>query len=379
MMQTIVILAIISMSKFVVSNSRRALTKNHHSYAQSKMRNLNSCFVPCLLRPISQEFHQAPLQMLHSARMAHASSSNNCKTTHLYRDVDIDDDVPTMEALLERAQLIREKLYGDKHTLPTFLSDSKQLSYPSSAYNMAINNNHDIKNKNNNSKSVKRGFCNWLIPQTIMIGQYPGMTPESYGASLNECNMHIQNMVQDANISMFCCLQTEVPSQEDDTEWDGSPGKVYLEPLSLRREFPRPFTRYGQIAQSFAHSPLSFLHNPIEDLSVPTCNDELRSLLSQMLRHLEVVGNQNNSNNVIYIHCWGGRGRAGTIGSCLVSLLFPELSSKDILNWVQCGYDTRAGAEFMPEGLKRSPQTEQQRWFVKEFTSLVQKKFDTKK
>ncbi len=97
------------------------------------------------------------------------------------------------------------------------------------------------------------------------------------------------------------------------------------------------------------------------------------SLLSKLIEHLE-----EKDNPTIYLHCWGGRGRAGLIGSCLASLLFPENSSREILNWVQRGYDTRLGAESMREGLKRSPQTEQQRLFVREFVDLVHAERDGK-
>ena len=274
-------------------------------------------------------------------------------------------DAPSVGSLLQRAQQIREKMYGCNQSLPPFILDSSahQLCYPSSTYMMGADESGTAR-RNRNSEKVQRGYCNWLVPQTIMIGQYPNTTPESYGPSSRECQLHIQNMVKDANISLFCCLQTEVPSQVDDIGWKG--GEVYLEPDSVRREFPRPFTRYGPLAQSFTDTQLTFLHNPIEDLSIPTCNENLLSLLSQLLQHLG-----NDDKHTIYLHCWGGRGRAGLIGSCLASLLFPELTSKEVLDWVQRGYDTRVGAKHMREGLKRSPQTEQQRWFVREFVTLV--------
>ena len=274
---------------------------------------------------------------------------------------------PTISSLLLRAQGVREQLYGDVHSLPSFLTDTAQLAYPFSSYTMAP----DPRQTSN--KSVPRGFCNWLIPKAIMIGQYPGMTPETNGPSLHESNSHIQNMVQDAGISLFCCLQTEVPCQSDDAGWrsGGDHNKIYLEPVALRREFPRPFTRYGAIAQKFTNTRVQFIHNPIEDLSVPRCNNSLLNLLSRLIDHLE-TNEIKDGYNSIYIHCWGGRGRAGLIGSCLVSLLFPEMSSDDVLNFVQNAYSTRLGAAYMPNGLRRSPQTEQQRLFVREFVGLVQ-------
>jgi len=258
---------------------------------------------------------------------------------------------PSIKSLLHRAQTLRQQIFSDGIAL-SFLSDPTQLAYPSSKYTMI-----------SDSKVSHRGFCNWLLPNVIMIGQYPGMTPETNGPSQKECFIHIKNMVCDANISLFCCLQSEVPCQSDDDAWTE---EIYLEPY-YRREFPRPFTRYGEIAKEFSNEPIEFIHNPIEDLSVPTCNDSLLDLLSRLIHHLEA----NDHNNAIYIHCWGGRGRAGLVGSCLLSLLFPELKSDNVLSFVQNAYNTRLGAGDMPLGLRRSPQTEQQRLFVREFVSLV--------
>jgi len=272
----------------------------------------------------------------------------------------------TVENLLQRTQIIRRDMYGDSSS-PSFIFDHEQLAYPKSSYEMRLEDNEGILLKRRNRTAVKRGFCNWLIPQRIMIGQYPGMTPESNGPTSKESEMHIQNMVQDAKITQFCCLQTEVPSQDDNVEWEAVGGEVYLDPMS-RREFPRPFTRYSTLAQAISDSSseVGFLHSPIEDLGTPSCNDTLLRLLSELLYHLE-----SNANNALYLHCWGGRGRAGLIGACTASLLFPELTSQEILAWVQGGYDTRAGAQAMHRGLRRSPQTEQQREFVREFVTLV--------
>jgi alanine transaminase len=241
-------------------------------------------------------------------------------------DISTQPDPPTITTLLDRSLQLRQKLFGND--FPSFLSDATQLAYPSS-YKMQP----DPRGKA--SKAVQRGFCNWLVPNYIMIGQYPGMTPESNGPSQTECNRHIKNMVVDANVSLFCCLQSEVPCQSDDEGWTSN--EIYLEPY-YRREFPRPFTRYGRIAQELTDRELQFIHNPIDDLSVPTCNNSLLNLLSQLIRHLEV-----NDDGAMFIHCWGGRGRAGLIGSCLISLLFPELNSKEVLDFVQKAYSTREG------------------------------------
>lgn len=71
-------------------------------------------------------------------------------------------------------------------------------------------------------------------------------------------------------------------------------------------------------------------------------------------------------------------GRAGLVGACLLSLCRPDLNENAVLQRVQQGYDTRRGASTMPAGLKKSPQTEAQRQFVKSFVRAVRaaRRFD---
>ena len=71
------------------------------------------------------------------------------------------------------------------------------------------------------------------------------------------------------------------------------------------------------------------------------------------------------------MHCWGGRGRAGLVGACLLALLHPGLDAAAVLDAVQRAYDSRSGAGAMPSALKRSPQTERQRALVRSFVSSV--------
>lgn len=92
---------------------------------------------------------------------------------------------------------------------------------------------------------------------------------------------------------------------------------------------------------------------------------ELLVLLDQLLAHYEQGG------QAVYVHCWGGRGRAGVVGACLLSLLQPGLDAPAVLEAVQSAYDSRSGAGAMPSPLKRSPQTERQRSFVRSFVSAV--------
>jgi len=221
-----------------------------------------------------------------------------------------------------------------------------------------------------------------LIPNHVMIGQYPGQTPESHRPGKEEVVSHIDKVVNRARIRLFLSLQSEVPDQEDDRAWTDAGGKVRLPVGGGREDFPQYFTHYAPLVRNTldcsgaddsmkSKQEISFAHSPILDLNTPN-SSSLMSLLSTLLEFLEDEDSccdeeHSKFRNAVYIHCWGGRGRAGLVGSCLLSLLFPELDADSCLEWVQSGYDSRDGSAFMPIGLRRSPQTVQQRNFVKDF------------
>ena len=264
----------------------------------------------------------------------------------------LQESVISKRHLIDQASHVRRKL--QLQTGEPFPPTPNELYFPSS-YKQSYG---------------QRGFCNWLIPGHVMIGQYPGQTPESHGPKASEVERHVDGIVTDARIRMFCSLQSEVPRQDDYSAWNdvgGSRG-VQLPIGGGREDFPGYFTHYAPLVKdalkkthsSAQDSEDTFVHAPILDLNTPS-SASLLSLLSTILDGLQ------EEKGAIYIHCWGGRGRAGLVGACLLSLVFPELDAKDCLQWVQRGYDTRAGAMFMPFGLRKSPQTAGQRDFVSNF------------
>jgi len=274
--------------------------------------------------------------------------------------------------IVEQASKVRSLTHKPSSSL--FLPPPSSALYYPSSYTKKV-------------KVGKRGFCNWLIPNYVMIGQYPGMTPESSSATFDEAQDHIDAiMTRDMDrtstcaragkIKMFCCLQDEIPSQNDDSAWSQNGGRIQLPIGEGREDFPGFFNHYAPMVEGTRSSDsncdiddVEFLHAPIVDLSTPD-SSSLRNLLSTILSSLIFNNNEDDdvsSSGAVYIHCWGGRGRAGLVGACLLSLIYPELSAEDCLDWVQKGYDTRDGAAFMPVGLRRSPQTAKQREFVCKF------------
>jgi len=51
-----------------------------------------------------------------------------------------------------------------------------------------------------------------------------------------------------------------------------------------------------------------WIHRPIDDFGIPTVED--------MLRTLELIDDRIESGHTVYVHCWGGVGRTGTVIGC---------------------------------------------------------------
>lgn len=261
-------------------------------------------------------------------------------------------------ALLHKAARVRATL---PKNLPSF--DSDDLFFPS-AY----------KKKVKNGRSHVRGFCNWLLPGRLMVGQYPGQTPEPDGPTSNEVEEYLSTLVNDAGVNLFCSLQSELPPQDDYEAWNQVGGKIHLPDPRDRRTFPSHFSHYAPTVSAVSNNGntdrVQYLHWPIDDLSIPEDSQSLQGLLGEILTTMVDTDVDGDLGRLVYLHCWGGRGRAGLTAACLVSLLYPELEASRILEWIQVGYDSRLGAEQMPWGLSRSPQTESQRKFVQDFVNL---------
>ena len=66
----------------------------------------------------------------------------------------------------------------------------------------------------------------------------------------------------------------------------------------------------------------------------------LQAAACRMQDLVEQLGKQLQDGRRIYAHCWGGRGRAGTLGACLLGYLY-GLSAEEALMQVQRAFDTR--------------------------------------
>eukprot|EP00929_Paragymnodinium_shiwhaense_P009127 TRINITY_DN113177_c0_g1_i1.p1 TRINITY_DN113177_c0_g1~~TRINITY_DN113177_c0_g1_i1.p1 ORF type:complete len:324 (-),score=48.74 TRINITY_DN113177_c0_g1_i1:250-1221(-) len=171
-------------------------------------------------------------------------------------------------------------------------------------------------------------YSNWVIPGMLLCGAYPG----SMDDRKNDQNLR---RILGKGVDTFVCLQQELH--------DDAPEEVWREGGALRP--------YLHDAKRLTKKELKWVQLPIEDGEVAP--DDVTAELVVLLE------NNMKEGRVIYLHCWGGHGRAGVVSCLLMSYLY-RLSATDSMKRIQAYHDCRLD----PQGV-RSPQTVVQREQVK--------------
>ncbi len=141
------------------------------------------------------------------------------------------------------------------------------------------------------------------------------------------------------------------------------------------RPFAVPFINYAPDARAAAAAvgvtAPEFLHYPIVDFSappIPVLHSVASTIAVRIARPRTVERKGTSSTNAVYLHCWGGRGRAGLISAAVLGLLDPTLTAEAALNTLQQGLDERTrtvGLE--PASVRTTPETDEQVGRLREF------------
>ena len=118
--------------------------------------------------------------------------------------------------------------------------------------------------------------CQWVLPQLI-AGSFPGERTEPAHTQ------KVQRLI-DAKVDSFLCLQ---------------------EAAELRRF--TPYMEIAKLSHQTAGRPgeLEFFHCPMPDLDTTSDEDLLKAVHTIVQKLLE--------GRTVYVHCWGGHGRTGTV------------------------------------------------------------------
>ncbi len=174
--------------------------------------------------------------------------------------------------------------------------------------------------------NMKPPFNNsyWLIPDQIVCGEYP--------RDVDDLEDHE---------GMTALLGAGVRTFVDLTE-------------------PDELKPYRQIAINTAEKlginpdDLEFNKHPIRDVSVPRSPAEMTAVLETIQTAVE-------NDSIVYLHCWGGRGRTGTVAGCLLTELHQVSGTEALVElkelWKECAKSSYA----------ESPETEEQREFVRDW------------
>ena len=183
---------------------------------------------------------------------------------------------------------------------------------------------------------------NWVIPGMLMAGAYP---------AANDDTLHydILSSLLTLGLSTFVCLQAEYEHNPNipKSMWEsGYKIRPYIfDAHRMLKQAESDRTRdYGGMVKA---KQLDFIHVPIVDCST-TNDDTIFNLALEIVRRLR-------SGENIYCHCWGGHGRAGTVVSVVLGLLY-NLSPVAAMKRCQHFHDQRRARLDVP-----SPQTDSQR------------------
>lgn len=163
----------------------------------------------------------------------------------------------------------------------------------------------------------------WAVPRLLLAGPYPGdRAPDKHQARVRA--------LLDAGIRTFVNLM-----EEHETNYLGE-----------------PFAPYDVLARRFCHEASCSRH-AIRDQAVPT-----REVMMAILDAIDVSLAGGRS---VYVHCWGGVGRTGTVIGCW--LLRHGLA--DPANVLEVLAALRR--QDRERGARPSPETGEQRRFVRQW------------
>jgi protein-tyrosine phosphatase len=156
----------------------------------------------------------------------------------------------------------------------------------------------------------------WVVPGKLLAGEYPG------AIMADRARERLQAFVN-AGIRSFVDLTERHELQ---------PYAELLRDVTVRDEAPVTYRRMS-----------------VRDADIPS--------VAHMQNVLGHIRSEIDAGRPVYVHCWGGIGRTGTVVGCWM-VQFEGLAAEDALARIA---ELRAGT---PDGRRTSPETMHQREFI---------------
>lgn len=175
-------------------------------------------------------------------------------------------------------------------------------------------------------------WSNWVIKGRVLAGAYPAARSDAE-------TENILSKLLELGVNTFVCLQAEFSLTITEELWRQGRG---LRPYV--RDAQRLLIKARQGGNiNISQTRLDLLHLPIIDGSV-TSDTAISRLADDCCQRI-LDGER------LYIHCWGGHGRTGTLVAIILARLY-GLSTSQALEYTQAMHDVRR----CPQGVG-SPQT----------------------
>jgi hypothetical protein len=167
---------------------------------------------------------------------------------------------------------------------------------------------------------------NWVIPGVLLVGAYPASQDDE------ETHDLITSILKE-RITKFVCLQQEYREEGVTVEmWrSGNALRPYFHDVRMvvHNKAMIPDLQGFDIVDREA---LSFVHFPIRDCGV-TDDERVLELARNLVKAI-------SEGEVIYLHCWGGHGRTGTLVCIMLHLMY-SLDSVEAMSRCQVVHDLR--------------------------------------
>jgi hypothetical protein len=169
---------------------------------------------------------------------------------------------------------------------------------------------------------------NWVLPGVLLVGAYPASNDD-------EAHAQLLRSILELGIGTFVCLQKEYQPHVSERMWrTGKAIRPYIQDakqMLLANDGMRQ-TSGPCVLRMVEANKLDFVHFPIVDCACAedaNVLDLARNLVARLFR-----------GEVLYLHCWGGHGRTGTLVCIMLHLMY-KLNAQQAMLRCQKVHDMR--------------------------------------
>eukprot|EP01062_Namystynia_karyoxenos_P059571 TRINITY_DN51005_c0_g1_i1.p1 TRINITY_DN51005_c0_g1~~TRINITY_DN51005_c0_g1_i1.p1 ORF type:complete len:253 (+),score=63.51 TRINITY_DN51005_c0_g1_i1:66-761(+) len=181
-------------------------------------------------------------------------------------------------------------------------------------------------------------YSNWVVPGKLCVGSFP--CQEVWRREGRGSHLIALDALRDARVDLFVCLEA---ARDLVNSCTGLP--IYAPALT---------PDWGARVLVFGGPDGGRFDWPV-----------LGRCLEAVSGHLAAAGS-----GAVYVHCFGGHGRAGIVAACILGLAY-GLPAAAALDLTQEAHDEREDPAWPLDAPQRSPQTEPQRQQVAELLRAV--------